>query len=273
MSLKKGDTGTAVADLQRRLTTAGYPVAVDGWFGEATEQALIAFQRDYMIAAIGQAGPRTLAALLGTERGNQLTVNHMQAGADLLAVPLATMATVAQVESIGEGFTQAMRPVVLFERHVFYQQLTKHLGKAAADQLATHYPNLVNPKRGGYAGGAAEWERLQLAISLHRDAAIESASWGMFQIMGYHWQSLGFASASDWQAAMQRSEVEHLTALCRFIQQDPAMHKALQGRKWADFARRYNGPAFKENDYDTKLAKWFAHFTKVYQLQEVANVA
>ena len=44
MSLKKGDTGTAVADLQRRLTTAGYPVAVDGWFGEATEQALVAFQ-------------------------------------------------------------------------------------------------------------------------------------------------------------------------------------------------------------------------------------
>ena len=95
MSLKKGDTGTAVADLQRRLTAAGYPVAVDGWFGEATEQALIAFQRDYMIAAIGQAGPRTLAALLGSERGNQLTINHMQAGADLLAVPLATMATVA----------------------------------------------------------------------------------------------------------------------------------------------------------------------------------
>ena len=30
MSLKKGDTGAAVADLQRRLTAIGYPVAVDG---------------------------------------------------------------------------------------------------------------------------------------------------------------------------------------------------------------------------------------------------
>ncbi|MGL6052823.1 MAG: peptidoglycan-binding protein, partial [Aeromonas salmonicida] len=127
MSLKKGDTGTAVTDLQRRLTKVGYPVDPDGWFGDATEQALLDFQRDYMITAIGQAGPRTIAALLGSERGNQLTVNHMQAGADLLAVPLATMATVAQVESIGEGFTQAQRPVVLFERHVFYKQLTKHL--------------------------------------------------------------------------------------------------------------------------------------------------
>ena len=273
MSLKKGDTGASVADLQRRLTKVGYPVAIDGWFGDATEQALLAFQRDYMIAAIGQAGPRTMAALLGNERGNQLTINHMQSGADLLGLPLATMATVAQVESIGEGFTNAMRPVVLFERHVFYKQLTKHLGKAASDQLAASYPNLVNPKRGGYAGGAVEWERLQLAISLHRDAAIESASWGMFQIMGYHWQTLGFASASDWLAAMQRSEVEHLTALCRFIQQDAAMHKALLGRKWADFARRYNGPAYKENDYDTKLAKAYDHFAKVYPVKEVAHVA
>ncbi|MBS2782730.1 N-acetylmuramidase domain-containing protein [Aeromonas salmonicida] len=273
MSLKKGGTGTAVADLQRRLTKAGYPVAIDGWFGDATEQALLAFQRDHMIAAIGQAGPRTMAALLGSERGNQLTINHMQEGADLLGLPLATMATVAQVESIGEGFTQDQRPVVLFERHVFYKQLTKHQGKATANQLAASYPNLVNPKRGGYAGGAVEWERLQLAISLHRDAAIESASWGMFQIMGYHWQALGFASASDWMGAMQRSEVDHLTALCRFIQQDLAMHKALQGRKWADFARRYNGPAFKDNDYDTKLAKAYDHFAKVYPVKEVAHVA
>ena len=115
MSLKKGDTGTAVADLQRRLTKAGYPLDPDGWFGGATEHALLAFQRDHMITAIGQAGSRTMAALLGSERGNQLTINHMQSGADLLGLPLATMATVAQVESIGEGFTQEQRPVVLFE--------------------------------------------------------------------------------------------------------------------------------------------------------------
>ena len=58
MSLKKGDTGTAVADLQRRLTKAGYPVDPDGWFGADTERALLAFQQDYMITAIGQAGWR-----------------------------------------------------------------------------------------------------------------------------------------------------------------------------------------------------------------------
>ena len=273
MTLKLGDKGATVADLQRRLTQAGYPATTDGWFGEATRQALLAFQHDYLITADGQAGPRTMTALLGKERGNQLRSTDLQAGADRLAVPLATLATVAQVESIGEGFTQDQRPVVLFERHVFYQQLSQHLGQAEADRLAAHYPNLVNPQRGGYAGGAAEWERLQLAISLHRDAAIESASWGMFQLMGYHWPALGFASACDWQSAMQRSECDHLDALCRFILQDPALHKALKGRKWAEFARRYNGPAYKENDYDSKLAKAYAHFAAIYPRKEAADVA
>ena len=197
----------------------------------------------------------------------------LQHAAERLGVELAKLAAFAQVEAAGEGFDDCQRPRLLFERHVFFKQLAKHQGEAEANRMAGLYPALCNPKRGGYAGGTAEWERLQLAISLHRDAAIESASWGMFQIMGYHWQTLGFASASDWLAAMQRSEVEHLTALCRFIQQDPAMHKALQGRKWADFARRYNGPAYKDNDYDTKLAKAYDHFAKVYPVKEVADVA
>ena len=41
----------------------------------------------------------------------------------------------------------------------------------------------------------------------------------------------------------------------------------------SDFARRYNGPAYKDNDYDTKLAKAYDHFAKVYPVQEVADVA
>ncbi|MGL5223755.1 MAG: N-acetylmuramidase domain-containing protein, partial [Aeromonas sp.] len=67
------------------------------------------------------------------------------------------------------------------------------------------------------------------------------------------------------------SECEHLTALCRFIKQDSAMHKAATDRKWADFARRYNGPAYKENSYDTKLAKAYSQFYKVYPVKEVAD--
>jgi aspartate aminotransferase len=66
----------------------------------------------------------------------------------------------------------------------------------------------------------------------------------MFQVMGYHWQALGYASADDWLAAMQQSEREHLRAVVGFIELDPQLHKALKAGKWSEVARRYNGPAY-----------------------------
>ncbi|MNR58176.1 hypothetical protein D3C85_1791100 [compost metagenome] len=72
---------------------------------------------------------------------------------------------------------------------------------------------------------------------------------------------------------MQRSETEHLRAVVGFIEQDPVLHKALKAGKWADVARRYNGPAYKENRYDTKLAEAFVHFAQVYPVKEAEHVA
>ncbi|WP_429216031.1 N-acetylmuramidase domain-containing protein [Aeromonas veronii] len=271
MTLKKGAIGALVAELQQLLTRAGYKVAADGWFGDATEQAVLAFQRDHLIVAIGQAGPRTMAALRGAAIGNQLTITDLQQAADRLCVELAKLAAFAQVEAAGEGFDECQRPRLLFERHVFFKQIAKQQGEADANRLAGLYPALCNPKRGGYQGGPAEWARLQTAMTLHRAAAIESASWGMFQVMGYHWQELGYASADDWLAAMQQSEREHLRAVVGFIELDPLLHKALKAGKWSEVARRYNGPAYKENRYDTKLAEAYDHFAKVYPVQEVAD--
>ena len=104
MTLRKGAIGAPVTELQQLLARAGYPVEPDGWFGGATEQAVLAFQRDHLIVAIGQAGPRTLAALRGAAIGNQLTLTDLQHAAERLGVELAKLAAFAQVEAAGEGF-------------------------------------------------------------------------------------------------------------------------------------------------------------------------
>ena len=269
--MRKDDFGAPVAALQRQLKAFGHALDITSIYDDATEAAVIKFQRANGLVADGLAGPKTIATLVDGSDARRLDERDLQRAAEHLGVPLAAIKAVNEVESRGAGFLEDFRPVILFERHVMYARL-----KAAghdADALAEKYPNLVNKKRGGYVGKAGEYGRLRLAMEIDRACAQEACSWGQFQIMGYHWQALDFASASEWQAAMQRSEANHLTALCRFIQQDPAMHKALQGRKWADFARRYNGPAFKDNDYDTKLAKAYDHFAKVYPVKEVADVA
>ncbi len=64
MTLRRGDRGARVFDLQRRLNELGYnPGPVDGIFGPRTEAAVRAFQRDAGLVPDGIVGPRTRAAL------------------------------------------------------------------------------------------------------------------------------------------------------------------------------------------------------------------
>lgn len=43
-----------------------------------------------------------------------------------------------------------------------------------------------------------------------------------------------------------------------FIRNDAWMHQALRERNWSEFARRYNGPAYAEHGYHTRLARAYA---------------
>jgi hypothetical protein len=253
IKLVKGDTGADVRELQARLISAGYSVERDGWFGDNTEAAVREFQRRVGLVADGIAGPKTLATLqLGKKPNRLLAQADIDSAAEALGVQVAALMAVNEVESRGEGFLVG-NPVVLFERHVMYQRLAD--AGQDADGLVSRYPDLVNRKRGGYKGGAQEWYRLSLARQIEQPIANESASWGAFQIMGYHWRALDYASIGDFVAAMSRNEAAHLDAFVRFILADANLHKALKGRKWADFAKGYNGPAYKANLYDVKLQR------------------
>lgn len=62
--LRKGDSNSAVHNLQSRLNALGYNCgAVDGIFGNRTRDAVRAFQRDAGLDDDGIVGPKTLAAL------------------------------------------------------------------------------------------------------------------------------------------------------------------------------------------------------------------
>ena len=57
--------GQAVVDCQQRLNVHGFPCAVDGWFGEETEAAVIACQTAAGLEADGVVGKDTWAVLDG----------------------------------------------------------------------------------------------------------------------------------------------------------------------------------------------------------------
>lgn len=256
--MRNGDIGSEVSRLQLLLRAAGFRIAMDGWFGAETEQALIAFQHRAGLVADGIAGPKTMRTLETRDRDKRhLSEADLQQAADRLGIPLAAIKAINFVESRGRGFLDDGRPIILYERHVAWQLIgDSRLTDAERTALVDRYPALINPMRGGYIGGTGEWSRLTSASQIvDRCIAQAACSWGQFQVMGYHWQRLGYSSLDAFTLAMHAGEAEQLDAFTRFIEADPALLKAIRGRKWAEVARRYNGPDYKRNSYDLKLAR------------------
>lgn len=249
--LRVGSRGDGVKAVQRLLG-----IAADGVFGPGTDTAVRAFQRSAGLKDDGVVGPTTMAAL---SRGSRtLTGGDLSLAAESLGVDVASVRAVTHVESRASGFLPDGRPVILFERHVMRRRLAE-LGRDV-DLLQRYLPEIINGVPGGYKGGSAEHDRLYLAQQIDFDSAVESASWGLFQIMGFHWQVLGYESAKAFARAMNQSEGQQLDAFVRFIKADAGLHRALRSKNWADFAARYNGPAYSKNQYDVKLAEAYKEF-------------
>lgn len=258
MISRPGDIGNEIALLQKALARAGFPVEVTSIFDPDTEAAVMALQRAEGLVVDGIVGSKTRTALLGATNPRHLRDVDLVAAADRLGVPVAAVRALNEVESRGAGLLPDGRPVILFERHQFWRQLQEHGRNPAL--YAENCPNILSQKPGGYHGGAAEYTRLSSAQQIHSAAALESASWGAFQVMGYHWKALGYDSIDHFVTSMHRSEAEHLDAFVRFILATPALHAALKARKWAKVAELYNGPAYAKNLYDKKLALAFAKY-------------
>nr|WP_203558277.1 N-acetylmuramidase family protein [Bacteroides sp. 224] len=102
-------------------------------------------------------------------------------------------------------------------------------------------------------GGLKEYDRLEQAKKINIIAAYSSASWGMFQIMGFNYAACGCKDVIEFVERMSASEGEQLTLFIRFLQANK-WSQYLQSLNWSEFARRYNGPGYTQNRYDEKLA-------------------
>lgn len=188
--------------------------------------------------------------------GKKLQPEDIEIAAGHLGVHPAAVKAVTEIESRGSGFI-GDKPIILFERHVFYRQLADVEG-IDRDDVATEHPDICNPKWGGYGKTSEQHDRLARAEQINTVAALSSASWGLFQIMGYHATNLGYPGVIEFVGRMYISEGEQLQAFVRFVQADKRLVKAIRSNDWATFARIYNGPAYARNKYDTKLAAAYA---------------
>lgn len=180
----------------------------------------------------------------------KLTPEGIQRAATVIGCDVPALRAVLQVEALGSGFLEDGRPKILFERHIFHR-----LTQGKFDTIA---PTISSPVAGGYKGPEGEWLRLYLAMQFDAEAACQSASWGIGQVMGFNWKLCAEKSLLGFILGMHHSEDAQLAMMANFIHSNAPMAQALRQHDWAGFAKLYNGSSFAKNAYDTKLASAYA---------------
>jgi len=209
--------------------------------------------RGASIAVDGQAGPGTRAAIMhvfANTNAAAISAAEIAEIATRIGIPERNLRAIATVESGGGGFDNNGRPKILYERHYFHRLTNGRWSPSPFSQA----------KSGGYS--EPSWDKLCRAACLHPLHAFASASWGKFQIMGSHANSLGYANPLEFAYTMTRSEKAHYEALAAFIKtnrlDDEARAMSTDPEKCRAFARAYNGPAYEKFSYHKKLAKAMA---------------
>ncbi|MEM6666532.1 MAG: N-acetylmuramidase domain-containing protein [Pseudomonadota bacterium] len=182
----------------------------------------------------------------------RLTEHDISCAARDLGCDVAAVKAVLDVEARGRGFDRKGRPVILFEPHIFYRQLGpgSRRSRAISEHLATRSARAIPyPK-----SQDMRYRQLQRAMRIDGSAALRSVSWGLGQVMGFNHAAAGFDTVEQMVEALKESEGAQLMAMVHFIRFN-GLHTALAVRNWATFARGYNGPAYRRNRYDLKLAR------------------
>mgnify|MGYP000158759058 CR=1 FL=1 len=176
----------------------------------------------------------------------------------------AVILAIQSVESGGNGFLSDGRPKILFEGHIFWRELKK-IGKDPV-ALQAGNENILYPRwvKTNYKYNEKEYDRLALAQKIDKSAALKSASWGEFQIMGFNYASTGYSDVESFVESMYRPGVNQLSSLMGFLKTNNLL-KHVQGasKNWAALAKGYNGPSYAKNKYDVKLASAYNRFSKI----------
>ncbi len=256
MVLSKGSRGNDVRNLQKALNMQfKLNLLVDGDYGNGTVAGVKAMQAKARLPQTGVYGEEEQKLLTAVIKEKFLSFDTVDQVAKAERLPAHVLKAIADVEAKGSGFLNDGRPVILFERHKFYKNLVAAKGLAVARAVQENNPNICHPlwDSSAYRGKEAEYRRLEQAKQFDESAALMSASWGMFQIMGENYKECGYSSVQQMVAAMYVSEGDHFKAVVQFIKKNKRILDAVLAENFVNLALYYNGPGYAANKYDVKL--------------------
>lgn len=203
-----------------------------------------------------------------------LTDEQIREIADKNGLEFGVIKAIYQVESKGKGFLASGEPKILFERHIFYRELTGLGFVTLANQMSSLRPDLCHKNstaKGNYGGESVQHKRLKQAQDLLllvrpdsderlqqiiRECALKSCSWGLGQLMGFNYHLCGFNDLQSFINAMYADEKSQLSAMVNFLK-SKGLLKAMQNKDWHKIALNYNGKKYRKFNYHVKLEQAF----------------
>lgn len=220
-----------VDELQRRDWDV-FARAYEGEAGGGQYASALARAYDSLIPA---ASDGYIGSLVAETRDGLARADFEEVARDLGCEPEAVQAVV-EVESGRLGaFGADGKPIILFEPHIFsrrtnrqYDQSHPNISYRSWD--ASKYPRTQDGR----------WAQLREAYALDPENAIASASYGLFQIMGFNHTACGFPSAKAFVSDMCKSQKQQLKAFAAFVRSNHLADELVR-KDWEGFAGGYNG--------------------------------
>lgn len=91
-----------------------------------------------------------------------------------------------------------------------------------------------------------EWEAFNDAFKKDKNAAMESTSIGLGQIMGFHYKRLGYDEVGMMWDDAKRGEDRQVYQIVKFITTDKNLLTHLTNKDWHNVAKIYNGAGYMD---------------------------
>lgn len=154
-----------------------------------------------------------------------------------------------QVESGGKGFDATTGKLIIQFEPSWFRKKAPYAPSGAWS---------VN----GVERQSREWIAFNDAFRINPDAAMESTSIGLGQVMGFHYKRLGYSTVGEMWDDAKKGDDRQIFQMAEFIRTDPRLMKALKDKNWHLVATYYNGAGYKalakkigREPYDVSMRK------------------
>ena len=149
------------------------------------------------------------------------------------SIDTASLLAFISVETGGQGFDKETHKITIQFEPVWFRKQAPYApsGKWSVNKAEVQ---------------SKEWIAFNDAFSKNPIVAMKSTSIGLGQIMGFHYQRLGYKTVGEMWDDAKKGIDRQVWQLVKFIETDKNLKIALMNAEWTKVATIYNGAKFRE---------------------------